>query len=316
MKKILFSLVALVTAMSMNAQILKVTKGTEVVATYVGTDYKFSFEESVKVASITLNKTATEIVAGKMDTLVATVAPANATIDSVTWSSSTPSVATISAEGVVTAIAEGAATITATATDGSGVTATCVVTVTVAPITGTSQATINGNQVSVNWVQLWENGPRFAEYNVGVTDGKAESFGGYYAWGGNQDKVDDHNTGSVDLTGNDDTATNLWGSNWRMPTMTELQALLDNCDVVWTTVGGVNGRKFTGRGDYSENSVFLPAAGYCYSGSVQSQGDRSYYWSSTPRGNNASLLFFKSGNQYVDNDARSLGISVRAVLVE
>ena len=46
--------------------------------------------------------------------------------------------------------------------------------------TGTAKATIGGSEVDVNWVQLWENGPKFAEYNVGVTDGKAEGYGGDY----------------------------------------------------------------------------------------------------------------------------------------
>ncbi|MDO4824289.1 MAG: hypothetical protein Q4A08_09010, partial [Bacteroidales bacterium] len=33
--------------------------------------------------------------------------------------------------------------------------------------TGTAKATIGGSEVDVKWVQLWENGPKFAEYNVG-----------------------------------------------------------------------------------------------------------------------------------------------------
>lgn len=41
--------------------------------------------------------------------------------------------------------------------------------------TGTAKATIGATQVDVKWVQLWVDGPKFAEYNVGVTDGKVES---------------------------------------------------------------------------------------------------------------------------------------------
>ena len=179
-----------------------------------------------------------------------------------------------------------------------------------------ASAGITGNKVK--WVQLWENGPKFAEYNVGVTDGKAESFGGYYAWGGNQDKVDDHNMGTDALSGTDDTATNLWGSNWRMPTKAELQALLDNCDVEWTTVNGVNGRKFTGKAEpYSSNSVFLPAGSNCYDGTVNSPGKYGYYRSSSPNGpSNAYYLYFESGKQYVNDGFRYFGYSVRAVLKE
>ena len=187
---------------------------------------------------------------------------------------------------------------------------------------GTAKATIGGSEVDVNWVQLWEDGPKFAEYNVGVTDGKAESYGGYYAWGGSQDKVDDHNTGNVVLTGDADTATKLWGSAWRMPTKAELDDLLANCDVEWTTVNGVNGRKFTGKGDFDSNSVFLPAAGYCSQGNVY-ENSSGHYWSSTPTGNQYSYyafyayyLYFNSGDQYVSDIHRFIGSSVRAVLAE
>ena len=179
--------------------------------------------------------------------------------------------------------------------------------------TGTAKRT---GDIDVNWVQLWDGGPRFAEYNVGAENSKAEDYGGYYGWGGTQDKnYNDYNDGSDPLTGDDDTATNLWGSNWRMPTQTELAALLSSCDVVWTTVGGVNGCKFTGKGAYASNSVFLPAAGKCSWGNVDDQGYNGYYWSSTPEGNNfAYYLDFLSGYQNVDDRSRYHGCSVRAVL--
>lgn len=45
MKKIFFSLVALMCSMSMNAQVMKVVKGNDVVATYRGSDYGVVFEE-------------------------------------------------------------------------------------------------------------------------------------------------------------------------------------------------------------------------------------------------------------------------------
>ena len=65
---------------------------------------------------------------GATGTLVATVAPADVTNQSVTWSSSTPAVATV-VDGVVTPLAEGSTTITATTVDGS-FTTTCTVAVT------------------------------------------------------------------------------------------------------------------------------------------------------------------------------------------
>ena len=188
------------------------------------------------------------------------------------------------------------------------------------PATGTAKATIGGSEVDVKWVQLWAGGPKFAEYNVGVTDSKAESFGGYYAWGGSQDKVDDHKTGSEALSGDSDTATKLWGTAWRMPTQAEFKALYfaSNCTVEWTTVNGVNGRKFTGKGDYSSNSVFLPAAG-SYNNGVSNDGVNGYYWSTTPVENNngfAYRLFFSSASYNANFESCKVGYSVRAVLKE
>ena len=185
--------------------------------------------------------------------------------------------------------------------------------------TGKAKATIGGSEVDVNWVQLWAGGPKFAEYNVGVTDGKAESYGGYYCWGSSIDKDSNaaSKSGNGALIGTDDTATNLWGSEWRMPTKAELDGLLANCDVAWTTVNDVNGRKFTGNGDYASNSVFLPDAGYCGCGDVDGQGGYGSYWSSTPNGSSlAYFLHFESGFQSVGDDDRRNGYSVRAVLAE
>ena len=185
---------------------------------------------------------------------------------------------------------------------------------------GKATATIGGVDKDVNWVQLWENGPKFAEYNVGAAS--ATEYGGYYAWGGSQDKVDDDYTGSGDLTGNYDTATNLWGSKWRMPTKAEFEALLnsDNCEVEWTTNyngTGKNGLLCTGKDAYSSNSVFLPAAGYCDDGNVDCQGTFGVYWSSTPESSyEAYLLDFNSRDQFVVNDERRHGFSVRAVFAE
>ena len=82
------------------------------------------------VTAITLNKTATTISAGQTETLsVSSVTPDDATDQTVTWSSDNDAVATVDADGKVTAVALGTANITATANDGSGVKATCAVTV-------------------------------------------------------------------------------------------------------------------------------------------------------------------------------------------
>ncbi|MDR2774010.1 MAG: Ig-like domain-containing protein [Tannerella sp.] len=82
---------------------------------------------TVPVTGVALNRTTAELTVGQTLQLTATVAPANATNRAVTWTSSTPAVASVSSAGVVTAhIAPAAAVITATTADG-GFTATCVV---------------------------------------------------------------------------------------------------------------------------------------------------------------------------------------------
>ena len=84
---------------------------------------------AVAVTGITLDQEAIQLKAGKTKQLTATVTPDNATDKTVAWSSSDESVATVSEDGTVTAVAEGTATITATANGGDNITATCVVTV-------------------------------------------------------------------------------------------------------------------------------------------------------------------------------------------
>lgn len=85
-------------------------------------------ETSVAVTGVTLNKTALTLNIGANETLSATVAPADATNQKVTWKSDKPEIATVDANGKVTGVKAGEATITVTTEDG-GKTATCKVTV-------------------------------------------------------------------------------------------------------------------------------------------------------------------------------------------
>lgn len=87
--------------------------------------------EVVKVSGITLNPDINlKIEEGNSSKITATVAPSNATNNSVKWVSSSPDVATVDDGGNVTALKAGSTTITCTAVDGSGVSAVCPVTVT------------------------------------------------------------------------------------------------------------------------------------------------------------------------------------------
>ena len=81
------------------------------------------------VTGVTLNKATTSIAVGDDETLVATVAPANATVKTVTWESDDDEVATVDSTGKVLGVSAGTATITVTTADG-GFTDDCEVTVT------------------------------------------------------------------------------------------------------------------------------------------------------------------------------------------
>ena len=97
---------------------------------YDGTGNIKVWTVTMPVSGVALDKTSAELQVGKTLTLTATVTPDNATDKAVAWTSSNVAVATVAANGVVTAKAEGTATITATA---GGKTATCTVTVKAAP---------------------------------------------------------------------------------------------------------------------------------------------------------------------------------------
>ena len=82
---------------------------------------------AVKVTGITLNYSSITV-NGDLERvqLIATVAPATATDQSLTWTSSDASVASVDGAGLVTIRKKGKATVTAKANDGSGVSASCL----------------------------------------------------------------------------------------------------------------------------------------------------------------------------------------------
>ena len=82
----------------------------------------------VPVTGVSLDRTSAEIIKGDSMTLTATVAPSNAMNKNVIWTSSDPSVATVSQSGVITAIKAGSTTVVATTVDGEK-TAACEIVV-------------------------------------------------------------------------------------------------------------------------------------------------------------------------------------------
>ena len=97
----------------------------------------------VPVSSVTLNVQDITLLVGATDKLTATVSPENVTNPVITWASDNESIATIDANGNVTAVAVGVANITAKCGD---VTATCKVTVNPVPA---SSVTLNVQDITL-----------------------------------------------------------------------------------------------------------------------------------------------------------------------
>ena len=81
----------------------------------------------VAVESVSISPSTLTLTEGESSTLTYTISPSNASEKGVTWKSSSPSVATVSGNGKVEAIAVGTTTITITTEDG-GKTSSCAVT--------------------------------------------------------------------------------------------------------------------------------------------------------------------------------------------
>ena len=148
------------------------------------------------------------------------------------------------------------------------------------------------------------SGLKWATCNVGADS--PEEYGDYFAWGEVEPKetynwstykycngssstlikyCNNSSCGNYGFTDNktvldpeDDAATVNWGGNWRMPTKAEQDELRNNCTWDWTTQNGVKGYKVTGP---NGNSIFLPAAGYMYEGTLDNAGSYGNYWSSS-----------------------------------
>ena len=102
----------------------------------------------VPVTGVSLNKNTLSLTVGGKDTLIATVAPTNASNQKVSWSTSSDKIASVDSNGNVTAVAQGSATITATTEDGKK-TATCSVTVTASTV-ATTGVKLNKSTAAVN----------------------------------------------------------------------------------------------------------------------------------------------------------------------
>ena len=258
---------------------------------YGATVRPVNYEYTVRVSGVSLNKSAITLAVRSSEPLSAVFSPSNAYNQNVVWSSTNANVATVDANGVVTAVQLGTATITAKSKDG-GYTATCSVNV------------VPRESVVPEAVDLGlPSGLKWANFNVGAT--KPEEYGEYYAWGETEEKYyydwdtykwagDSRNVlmskyctksrnGTVDglttLEPDDDVAHVKWGGSWRMPTQEEWAELGQYCTSEEETLNGVKGWKLTSK--RNGNSIFLPYAGYRVNDQCKDSTGKFFYWSSS-----------------------------------
>ena len=189
---------------------------------------------------------------------------------------------------------------------------------------------------------------KWATCNLGAS--KPTEYGGYYQWAGTKDVSDTgiyldwsncpyhtgsdnqsgwtkYNTessyGTVDnktvLESMDDVASVVLGGKLRIPTDEECMELrnTDNCSWTWTTIDGVNGYKVQSKkSGYTNNWIFLPAAGYRSYDRLVIVGSYGFYWSSslgTEGTFNACSMYLSSSLVFRGHRYRCFGQSVRPV---
>ena len=121
---------------------------------------------------------------------------------------------------------------------------------------------------------------KWAAWNMGASS--INDVGGYYGWGDPTGELEsytssDYATGYTKLSicgTSYDIATVNWGKDWRLPTVKEIQELLDKSTIQATIQDGVPGYLLTCNG----KTLFLPKGGYKLKGEIRSSGVMAYYW--------------------------------------
>lgn len=270
------------------------------------------------VTGISLDKSQIEMIVGEEINLVASISPSDATVKSITWTTSDRSVATV-VNGKVTAVNEGEAIITVKTDDG-GKTATCLVITTKGAdyideyginhgygvvIGGQCWAPVNCGYHAEDFPygKLYQWGRKYgqglgAPYDKGtvtMTDGGVSLIRGQHS--SNADKFF---IGPPDWLAKPDKT--LWNigtesspkksecdpcpEGWRVPVKSELAELAKNHSDFVTLTDGQKGMYFSGVYEYSEDAskIFLPASGFRYDtgGSLYNVGNYGRYWSASP----------------------------------
>lgn len=125
---------------------------------------------------------------------------------------------------------------------------------------------------------------KWASFNLGAYT--PSDVGSLFYWAENQPSTvgqPKYSTVKVDVIGDIagdgkyDAATNIWGKNWRLPTVKECQELLDYCKWETEVIDGIEGRLVTGP---NGNSIFMPFNQKNFTTGKYVSG---HYWTSSPR---------------------------------
>ena len=166
----------------------------------------------------------------------------------------------------------------------------------------------------------WGDTQGYTSDQVGNGDGKKKFSPDYsdYKWGV-YPNFTKYKTKGETLELEDDAAHVNMGGDWHMPTPQQISELLNNTTNTWTSQNGVNGRLFKSKTDTSK-SIFIPAAGSTWDGSVVDSRSRGYVLSCMTVAKNSryvQVLDFNSGNAYLNTTNyhnRCSGLSVRGVI--
>lgn len=143
---------------------------------------------------------------------------------------------------------------------------------------------------------------RWAGYNVGAS--APQEYGSWFSWGETEAKQvyseENYTTpaGDILLEGND-VASQEWGYGWHLPSVENIQELIDNCDIVFASYRGVDGWAVTSRvPGFEGKSVFFPAAGYKAGENHNYAGSQCVFWSNalTAAGASHAVNAFFEGN--------------------
>lgn len=184
------------------------------------------------------------------------------------------------------------------------------------------------NEISTSQIVDLGLSVKWAGWNIGAS--APEQYGGLYGWAdpsgkkvsGNENEYPSENP-PINICGTKyDIAYIQWGKDWRLPTIEEMQELMNKCKWKWISYRKTNGYKVTGP---NGNSIFLPAGGrrsgwlggkILQEGIVYDKSKEGYYitGSSYSTTHNVPHLYFHSGRYDQATDSRSLGYSVRPVM--